>query len=233
MIAVGICDDEAQMRKTLRQPLERTLQLLGQEYRIFEYSSGEELLKRHRKERLDILFLDVEMKGINGMETAGALRKEGAGMLFIFVTAFPDYVFQGYEVHAFHYILKPYKEQKIAEVLEQAVKELDSHAERYFIVEQKAGSRRIPVSRVIAFCSNGRKLTIIMNEEEIEFYGKLDEVCKSLPDYFVRIHNRFLINLNYITAVEKDSLLCTDRKFPISRAYKQPLEVAFARALLQ
>ena len=78
------------------------------------------------KKEPDILFLDIEMPGIGGMDTAKALRNLEKKMLIIFITAYPDYVFQGYEVHAFHYILKPYEKNKLKEVLENAVKELAS-----------------------------------------------------------------------------------------------------------
>lgn len=76
MIHIGICDDEPAMRRALRKPLEQKLQLLGQEYQIFEYDSGESLIMRPEAEGLDILFLDIEMKELSGMDTARALRKE-------------------------------------------------------------------------------------------------------------------------------------------------------------
>ena len=69
MINIGICDDEAPMRRLLRAPLEQKLQLLGEDYRIFEYDCGETLVTRPETEWLDILFLDIEMKQLNGMET--------------------------------------------------------------------------------------------------------------------------------------------------------------------
>ena len=74
MLNIGICDDEMPMRKALRMPLERKLQLLGESYRIFEYDSGEALMKRMESAELDLLFLDIEMKDLSGMDTARALR---------------------------------------------------------------------------------------------------------------------------------------------------------------
>ena len=233
MLNIGICDDETSMRKALRMPLERKLQLLGESYRIFEYDSGEALMKRMESAEPDLLFLDIEMKDLSGMDTARALREKGSHTLLIFVTAYPDYVFQGYEVHAFHYILKPYEEQKIQKVLEQALEELGRNQEQFFLLEQKSGVLRIPLKTILAFSSDRRKVSILLTEgEKLDFYGKLDEVKGSLPDYFVRCHNRHLINLNHVTALEKDRCICGDLSFPVSRACKQPLEIAFARFLL-
>ena len=234
MISIGICDDEAPTRRALRTPLERTLQLLGISYRILEYDSGEALFSHPEREYLDILFLDIEMKQMNGMETAKNLRKRNSHTLLIFVTAYPDFVFQGYEVHAFHYILKPYEERKIQAVLEQALEELGKHREQYFTLEQKSGILRIPLKRILAFSSDRRKVVISLKDgSRPDFYGKLDEVESGLPDYFVRCHNRHLVNLNFVSALEKDRCICGQKQFPVSRAFRQPLEIAFARLLLR
>jgi len=234
MINIGICDDEASMRRLLRAPLEQKLQLLGADYRIFEYDCGETLLTRPETEWLDILFLDIEMKQLSGMETAKNLRKRDSHTLLIFVTAYPDFVFQGYEVHAFHYILKPYENQKIMKVLEQAIKELGQNREHYFTLEQKSGTTKIPAKKILAFSSDRRKIIISLEDgNKLEFYGKLDAVETDLPDYFIRCHNRHLVNLNYVTALEKDGCTLKSQSFPVSRAYRQSVEIAFARLLLQ
>lgn len=233
MITIGICDDEPAMRKSLRLPLERTLQLMGYEYRIVEYDSGEALVSKIGATQLDLLFLDIEMKELSGMETAKLLRKQDNHMILVFVTAYPDYVFQGYEVHAFHYILKPYQEQKIIDVVKQALAELDSQTEQYYILEQKSGIRRIPFKSILAFRSDRRKISILTTETEYEFYGKLTDVVPELPNYFIRIHNRYLANLNAVTSLEKDTCICGNEVLPVSRTYKQDLEIAFARSLLK
>lgn len=234
MVNIGICDDEASMRRLLRAPLEQKLQLLGEDYQIFEYNSGETLVTCPEAEWLDILFLDIEMRQLSGMETARNLRKKDSHTLLIFVTAHPDFVFQGYEVHAFHYILKPYDKQKIMKVLEQALKELGQNREHYFTLEQKSGTTKIPAKKILAFSSDRRKIIISLEDgNKLDFYGKLDTVADDLPDYFIRCHNRHLVNLNHVTALEKDSCILKSQSFPVSRAYRQSVEIAFARLLLQ
>ena len=153
--------------------------------------------------------------------------------IIIFVTAYPDFVFQGYEVHAFHYILKPYRKEKIEEVLRQALHELDLSKERYFVIEQKARVIRIPLSQTIAFKSDRRKVEALLEEDFVAFYGRIDEVCRELPSCFIRIHNRYIVNLNYVTTLERDRGILGSRSFPVSRAFRQELETAFARAMLK
>ena len=83
--------------------------------------SGEALLEAD--EQIDILFLDIQMPGKNGMETARALRKRGMDTILIFVTAIEEYVFQAFDVGAFHYLVKPFEQEKFAEVLRNAIKQ--------------------------------------------------------------------------------------------------------------
>lgn len=233
MVKIGICDDESEMRKPLRQILEQVLQLQGVEYLISESESGEELTAGISCLDIDILFLDIEMRSLDGIETAKLLRKKGMKSIIIFVTAYPDFVFQGYEVHAFHYILKPYRKEKIEEVLRQALHELDLSKEQYFVIEQKARVIRIPLSQTIAFQSDRRKVEALLEEDFVAFYGRIDEVCRELPSCFIRIHNRYIVNLNYVTTLERDRCILGSRSFPVSRAFRQELETAFARAMLK
>lgn len=233
MVKIGICDDEPEMRKPLRQILEQVLQLQGVEYLISESESGEELTAGISCLDIDILFLDIEMRSLDGIETAKLLRKKGMKGIIIFVTAYPDFVFQGYEVHAFHYILKPYRKEKIEEVLRQALHELDLSKEQYFVIEQKARVIRIPLSQTIAFQSDRRKVEALLEEDFVAFYGRIDEVYRELPSCFIRIHNRYIVNLNYVTTLERDRCILGSRSFPVSRAFRQELETAFARAMLK
>lgn len=233
MVKIGICDDEPEMRKPLRQILEQVLQLQGVEYLISESESGEDLTAGISCLDIDILFLDIEMRSLDGIETAKLLRRKGMKGIIIFVTAYPDFVFQGYEVHAFHYILKPYRKEKIEEVLRQALHELDLSKEQYFVIEQKARVIRIPLSQTIAFQSDRRKVEALLEEGFVAFYGRIEEVCRELPSCFIRVHNRYIVNLNYVTTLEKDRCILGSRSFPVSRAFRQELETAFARAMLK
>ena len=230
---IAICDDDKKLRKDLRHLIEVQLDLMAVTYEIEEYESGTSLIEHINKKEPDILFLDIEMPGMDGMDTAKALRNLEKKTLIIFITAYPDYVFQGYEVHAFHYILKPYEKKKLKEVLESAVKELASQEDQFYIIQQKSGTLRLSLREISYFKSDKRNVcAVLKNGEQISFYKKLDEVTKELPDFFQRIHNRYLVNMNYISKVESSSCICGGEELPVSRAYKQPLAVSFARTML-
>ena len=124
------------------------MDLTGINYHITEFTSGEELLEYKNKKDIHLLFLDIKMGSVDGMETARQLRKSVKKMLIIFVTAYPDFVFQGYEVQAFHYILKPYRETKIKEVLDRAISELDIRKEHSLVIQQRSGILCINTQKV-------------------------------------------------------------------------------------
>ena len=229
---ICICDDERNLRTSLRNVLETELQLQGIAYTIREFDSGETLLKGLKEKEADILFLDIEMKGISGMDAARRLRESYRDTVIIFVTAYPDYVFQGYEVHAFHYILKPYREEKIREVLRMALEETHRSTEQYYIVEQKSGMLRLLLKDILYFKSDRKKVTAVTKNGAEEFYGKLNDVDSELSGHFTRIHNRYLVNTASVSRLTPTSCICGDEELPVSRAYRQELAVAFARMML-
>lgn len=112
---IAICDDEKEIRELLA---EKTAELYP-EADIALMSSGGELLSA--EEKADILLLDIQMQGMNGMQTARELRGQDKEVIIIFVTALSDFVFQAFDVGAFHYLVKPFDDGKFAEVLQNAV----------------------------------------------------------------------------------------------------------------
>lgn len=147
--------------------------------------------------------------------------------MIIFITAFADFVFQGYEVRALNYLLKPYNKRKILAVLKDALAELDAEEKHYFIIEQKASVIKMALKDIYYFTSDRRKVTAITAKEPFTFYGKLNDL--ELPDYFLRIHNRYLVNLNHVDHIESTFLYCRQEQLPISRKYRQALMINFAR----
>lgn len=111
--------------------------------------------------------------------------------------------------------------------------ELELSKEQFFVIEQKAKTIRIPLRQTLAFQSDRRKVLALVEGETIDFYGKIDDVIRELPSYFIRIHNRCIVNLNYVTTLEKDRCIMGKYAFPISRTFRQELEIAFARAMLK
>lgn len=170
------------------------------------YAAAEELLAA--KEQFDIVFLDIKMEGLNGMEAAKRLRERNrCGIqeetVLIFVTGLREYVFEAFDVAAFHYLLKPVDEKKFIEILDRAVKEAGKRKESG--QEQlvfKTGSRSVTLTpdRILYIENRGRKLEIhTAAKEGIEIYAAMSELEGQLGRSFYRCHRGYLVNMAYIT----------------------------------
>lgn len=172
------------------------------------------------------------MKELDGVQTAREIRRHSAAPEIIFVTSYPDFVFQGYEVQALNYILKPYRKEKILSVLHTAMERLGRNEEKYYLLQQRGQSVRLPLSKTKYFSSDRRSISAVTTGETYTFYGKLSDLEAELPEYFIRIHNRYLVNLKHITSVQGSKAILAEEELPVSRSCKQELAVAFAKYML-
>lgn len=232
MLNLVICDDERTLRSDLRKVLETELELCGETFKIAEFDCGESLVRALNDSVFDIIFLDIEMKDLDGVATAREIRKRTSAPEIIFVTSYPDFVFQGYEVQALNYILKPYQKEKIISVLHTALERLGRDSEKYYMVESRGQTLRLPLSRIKYFFSDRRSVNAVTAEEAHTFYGKLSELETELPENFVRIHNRYLVNLKYVQSIQGNSVQMAGEELPVSRSCKQNLAIAFAKYML-
>lgn len=233
MLKIAICDDEKSQINLLKNILSIHLDLKGLDYKIYEFDCGENLISSITKENYDIIFSDIEMKDLNGIDTAKNIRLHNKKSIIIFVTSYPDFVFQGYEVKAFNYMLKPYKPDKIGQVLNSALEELNEIQDKFYIVESKSKTEKINLSNTYYFTSDRRKVNAVTFTETIGFYDKLDNIEKKLPSFFVRIHQRYLININHVSSVESSSLVINKEILPISRGRYNSFMIEFAKTMLR
>ena len=169
------------------------------------YRSGRELLDAHHLP--DILFLDIQMPEPDGMETARELRKRDGQMIIIFVTVTEDYVFQAFDVGAFHYLVKPLEDEKLGEVLEKAVSQYKERAlesmgakrERpSLMVTSKGEHITVPFEDIVYAEVFNRKIILHTMDAEIEYYGKMKELEKRAGEDFYRSHRAYLVNFNFV-----------------------------------
>lgn len=135
MIRIGICDDIYDARIQLRAALERVLESRGPQGSFVEFSSGEQLLRwlaSHRGE-LDVLFLDIKMSGIDGMETAERIREADDDLELVFVTCYSDRVFDGYSVGALAYLMKPAKSSRLEPLVDRILSKLSQNENNTYL----------------------------------------------------------------------------------------------------
>ena len=202
-IRIAICDDEPNMRNLLAGLVRRQ----DPACEITQYEDSLAYLRDEREH--DLLFLDIELgssetpDAMNGMELAGKLR--GLPLrrqpVIVFVTGYDRYVYQAFDVEAFHYLLKPVDEARFAEVFSKAAEKIASlNRQRAApLVIEFAGSNRVVALQDIYYIeSRGHKLLLHLKDGSLEYYGKMSELEAKLEGLFARIHRGYLVNLSYV-----------------------------------
>jgi len=219
---IAICDDENNIRELIGRKATKQYP----EAEIVFFSSGEELLLSDK--HIDILFLDIQMSGRNGMETAREIRKKDKNVILIFVTAVEEYVFQAFDVGAFHYIVKPIDDMKFVDILHRAVEELGSRSkdvketeEKYVMINNGGVHIKIMIEDIVYAEVFNRKVVIHKMDETIEYYGKMSDLEALAGESFFRPHRAYLINFRYVERydattihLEKGIALMAKQKYP-------------------
>lgn len=173
---------------------------------------------------IDILFLDIEMEGKSGIETAEIIRETDFDTLLIFVSAYDQYCKEMIEVQPFAFVDKPVTESIIEGALRKAMRVLPAKYERFRFSCQKH-RYSIPLNRIMYFESMGRKICIHCTDEEYYFYGKLNAVEKEinmLQTKFARIQISYFVNLNFIKEWNYDSVIMDNgTEIPVSKKYRK------------
>lgn len=225
---IAICDDEEKQRVYIKSLVERWLRQTFHHVKIQEYASSEQFLFEQAYDRTQILFLDIEMEKMDGIALAREIRKHNRQMQIIFVTGYMEYIQEGYDVEALHYLLKPVSQEKIDSVLERAVERLKT-ADAVFLVECGGEVLRLPLKE-IRFIESNRNYNIIHADNDYEVRGTLSELEAKLDEAFVRVGRSYLVNLNYVRRIGKTELILnTGEKLPVPRGSYKKLNEAFIK----
>lgn len=213
---IAVVDDEKAIREHICVLIEE--QQPGS--RIEAYPTGEELLSSGK--RFDIVFLDIQMEGMNGIETARSLRERQGDTVLIFITGIKEYVFDALALYAFQYLLKPIDEGKFAEVLERAVREAARKKERR-VLFIKSRNLTLDQSEILYIESRAKKAEIYTAgaAQAIEIYASMDELAGQLGENFYRCHRAYIVNMDCITEYDSESITLTtgDRVFLTKKKY--------------
>ena len=212
-------DDE----KAIREHICGLVEERQPESRIEAYATGEELLASGK--RFDIVFLDIQMEGMNGIKAARNLREKNANLgvedtVLVFITGIKDYVFDAFDLYAFQYLLKPIDERKFAEVLEKAVREAAKKKERR-VLFIKSRNLTLDQSEILYIESRAKKVEIHTVRQTIEIYAAMDELEGQLGDEFYRCHRAYIVNMDCITEYDSESITLTngDRVYLTKKKY--------------
>lgn len=231
MINIGICDDEIHYRSNIKDTLKEILSSNPIDYNIYEFSSGEELLNNYPK-NLDILIMDIQMKMINGMDTARKIREFDQDLEIIFMTSFAEFMQEGYEVKAYRYILKPITEKKISKNILPCIEEIMKKRNNYLTINVKNYIDRIKIDSILYIETERPNILIYTNENMYTTKMSISKIEKILREYgFFRCHNSYIINLKSVESMNGNIVKVNGKEIPISKYRVKDLKLAITNIL--
>lgn len=229
MITVAVCDDEKYLTDQIKKLVSDFFRGKNMEASVVCFSNGEDLLKYDKS--IDILFLDIQMNGMDGMEAAKELRSRNFGGYIIFITILKEMVFQSFEVQAYDYLVKPIEEKKFKRTMERLFASMKNVNEEKLLV-QKGYERSIISFDDIVFCEIiDRKVYLhLASAEVVDFYDRIENLEARLDSRFFRCHRSYLINLKYLKSYKNGvAYMENGKEIPISRLRGK----AFSEVVLQ
>lgn len=203
----------------------------GRHVQVQTFCSSEQFLFWWDEDKsFDLLVLDIEMGSISGMELAKKLRREKAGVAIVFVTGFEQYMSEGYEVEALHYLLKPVQKEKLFLVLERAMAR--EAEEKKHMFETREGVILLPLSKV--WYVEAQKHTCILHTAGDAYVlprgiGSIRQELAAEPD-FQMCHRSYLVNMKHVAAVVQGALVLDNgERLPVSRGMTAAVNQAFIR----
>ena len=220
---IAICDDEQIFRDTLYKKLVK----YNKTFEIKEFRTGRELIDSRIK--FDIIFLDIEMPELNGMDTAKKLRKLSVGSIIIFLTSHIECIQDAFKVKAFRFLSKPVQEDALNEALEEAEKEIVGQEK--IVINQKGKIFELSVPDVMYFEAFGDGTYVYDNKDNVyECTVALKEWDKRLEGRpFFKIHKSYIVSMMYVSSINNNVLRLegVDQDFTISRRNITPFKDAY------
>ncbi len=239
-IKIAIIEDEVVHTKLLSGYLNEWSREQDTLIQIKEFVSAESFLFEWEDNNdFDMLFVDIQMKAMNGMEMAKKIRRKDTDINIVFTTGITDYLQEGYEVEAMHYLIKPIDEVKVKNCMDKVVAKIareSSNLIKYLLVHSRDELLKVPQDRINYIEARGHHVIMeVMTDkqrtEHIEITESLSEIAKNLDTIkFVKCHRSYICNLQNVHHIDKENVaLDSGSKIPVSRRLYAEVNQAFIK----
>lgn len=217
MINIAICDDEQTSLNSIERLVADFFSSQNIKINISLFSSGEELLSSDRD--IDILFLDIQMKQLNGIETAKKIRNKRYKCFLIFITVLKEMVFQSFEVQPFDYMLKPIQYYSFKKTMERLLLSMKSADKENLLIQRGTESSIVSFKEIIYCEIINRKIYLhLKSANVIDYYDRIENLEKKLDNRFFRCHRSYLINMQYLISYKNGlAYMIENHQIPVSR----------------
>lgn len=234
MYRIALCDDEVLLSSEYEEKIESYFKESSLTVEIDVFSSGESLLKyvNNQQTNYQMIFLDIEMNGMNGIEVAKKIRTIDTDVLICYLTSYTEYTLESFEVSPFRYLLKPLTQENLIVTLGAAIEEIEDKRNYLFIKIGKKQHQLMQGEIIIIRSELGRKLNVQLEYgEELSFYGKLIAVEEKLNRlFFAKANQGTIVNMRFIDRIEDDLIIMKNNEFiSISRRQKKHFRALYSK----
>ena len=222
LVNIVICENDKNDQEFVKDKVVEILDDLDIEYEIKVYNSGDDLLEGYDK-YTDIILLDIQMDGLDGMETARKIREFDDNVEIIFITSLVEYGLEGYVVNAYRYLLKPVKDENLMTSLINCLNDRN-FVKRSIVIKEGDTRIKISLKDIMYIEVQGNDITVHTLKDTYRTKGTMSNFETEInSDMFVRCHKSYLVNLEYIKSIKRyTSILVNDEEVPLSRnKYKE------------
>lgn len=223
---IAICDDEQVQLKYIYTLVKKWSKSVKDNADISCYSNAQELLFDYTPDCFDVLLLDIQMDGENGISLAKRIRSFNDDAVIIFITAVSDYVFDGYDVGAVQYLLKPVNEDKLFDCLNTALKNMPE--KKKIIFESDGTNIAVTEDDILYAEAFSHKTKIVLSNREFFVNENISGIEQMLGDNFYKCHRSYIVNLKSINSIKKyEAVMDNGASIPVSRRLYNDFNNAF------
>lgn len=228
---IAICEDNQRDAEYVRNIVKDWAEQMEFDLIIEHFPSAESFLFRYAEDKpWDILLLDIEMQEMDGVNLAKKIREVDETVQIVFITGFPDFVGEGYEVAALHYLMKPVHKEKLYTVLDRAIKALlnKENSEKTIVLPTEEGFRRVAVQEIMYAESFAHNVKVTTKSECFLVRMSISNIEEMLGEGFVRCHRSYLVGIKNVARISKtEVILDSGKTLPLSRGAAAGVQKAF------
>ena len=230
MLLIAVVDDDPKDAALLKGCVEEYCKKNDHAAMVREYHDGLDFIRS--TESYDIIFLDIQMGRLDGLETARLVRKINKEAILVFVTNMAQFAIKGYEVDALDFIIKPASMASINYVMDKAMRRLDGNSRAMFSLKTPDGTISLAASDIYFVEVFDHNLVYHTVRGDHNVRGRLSDVAEKLdPDKFVMCNRSFIVNLRHVSNVAADYLMIGENRIPISKSHRKELMKRFSSFL--
>lgn len=218
---IAVLDDDRNDVSILERYLKQYQAERGTQLTVDVYTASYDFLEEYRS-NYDVVILDIEMPGTNGMEVAREIRKKDQAVGIVFVTNMAQYAIAGYEVNAIDFIVKPVGYFNFARKLERAMSFVRKREEKALVLSDGEGMRKVPVADIFYIEKNGNYARFVTGQGSFQERGTMQSVKEKLDQFpFSECTSGCLVNLRHVERIGKDTVLVGTTELPLSRRMRK------------